>query len=89
MTNAANNKLAYHDQAYDVEASAWPLGKLAAYAMSNGTRVQRAGDVNPLPAEAAELWTAVCSTSERKKEGDTTRHIGALIYKIKGRCEKR
>ena len=83
MTTDANKKLAYHYQAYDVEASASPLGRLAADAMSNGTRVQRAGDVNPLPAEAAELWTAVCSTSERKKEANITRRIGVLIYKIK------
>ena len=59
------------------------MGKLAADAMSNGTRVQRAGDVNPLPAEAAELWTAVCNASERKTEANIAKRIGVFIFKIK------
>ena len=83
LSTAAKDKLAYHYQVYDVESSAWPLGKLAADAMSNGTRVQRSGDNNPLLAEGAELWAAVCSTSERKNEANITRCIGVLIYKIK------
>ena len=83
LTQAAKDKLAYHYQAYDVESSAWPLSKLAADAMSNGTRVQRSGGANPLPAEAAEFWTAVCSASERKKEANIARRIGVFIFKIK------
>ena len=74
LSTAAKDRLAYHYQVYDVESSAWPLGKLAADAMSNGTRVQCSGN---------ELWTAVCSTSERKKEANITRPIGVTIYKIK------
>ena len=83
LTPSAKDKLAYHYQAYDVESSAWPLSKLAADAMFNGTRVQRSGGANPLPAEAVELWTAVCSVSERQKEANIARRIGVFIYKIK------
>jgi hypothetical protein len=78
LTKAGQNKLAYHYQAYDPEHSAWPLTKLAADALRDGTKVARASSPEALPSDALQLWTAVYLPSPTKREAAITRRCSCL-----------
>ena len=84
LSEAGQKKLAYHYQAFDVEFSAWPLGKLAADALRDGTKVARASSSSEAIApDALQLWTNVCLVSSQKREATITRRIGIFLFKIK------
>jgi hypothetical protein len=83
LTKAGQNKFAYHYQAFDPESSAWPLKKLAADALRDGTKVARASSPEALPSDALQLWTAVCLPSPSKREAAITRRIGIFLFQIK------
>ncbi len=67
LTEVAQDKLAYHYQAYDVESSAWPLGKLASEALSSGARVARVSSSSALPLRlpSSGQWRPFTTKSEK------------------------
>ena len=82
LPEAAQKKLEYHYQTFDVESSAWTLQKLAAPALRYGTKpTQRS--VSEMPADALQLWTSVLTPSPEKREANIARRIGIFLFKIK------